>query len=95
MKEIKEMIGSNINEMLDAINRLNGAQMSGNAFKHRDFIKLNPVDNTGHIINKNKFSVEVIPTQLKSNNIDTNTYLKDANAFLEKNGIDCKLYKIK
>jgi hypothetical protein len=90
-----EMIGTDVNELLDAINRLNGAQLSGKAFKHRDHIKLKPVDKTGHRISGNKYSIEVIPEKIKSPSPDTNTYLRDANSFLEEVGLECKLYKTK
>ena len=94
-KDYLEMIGPDVNEILDAINKLNGTQLSGKAFKHRDSVRLNPIDKTGHRISNKKYSIEVIPEKIKSSMPDTNVYLKDANSFLEKIGLDCKLYKSK
>ena len=88
-----EMIGSDVSELLDAINRLNGTQMSGKAFRYRDSVKLKPLNKTGHTISKNKFSIEVIPNKLKNVVPSTNEYLRAANLFLEENDFDCKLYK--
>jgi len=88
-----EMIGPDVNELLDAINRLNGAQISGPVFKFRDNVKLNPIDKTGHTIGKNKFSIEVIPVAKNQPVPNENIYMREANLFLQKNGFQCQLYK--
>lgn len=91
-----EMIGPGVDELLDAINRLNGAQLSGEVFKFRDNVKLEPVDKSGHVISNNKFSIEVIPAKGFKNPIpDENAYMREANKFLEENGFKCKIYKTK
>ena len=89
------MIGPSIDELLDAINRLNGTQISGKAFKYRDNVKLNPINKTGHVISNDKFSIEVIPESVKSPIPNTATYLREANSFLESLEFNCKLYKTK
>jgi hypothetical protein len=94
IKDNLEMVGPDVNELLDAINKLNGAQLSGKSFKHRDNVRLNPVDKTGHVVSNKKYSIEVIPEKIKGSTPDTNTYLRDANSFLEEIGLDCKLYKV-
>lgn len=89
-----EIIGPNVSELLDALDKLNGAQfseLSGNAFVYRDNIRLNPVDKTGHVISNNEFYLETIPQKIKSPSPDTNTYLRAANSFLAENGFDCKM----
>lgn len=91
-----EMIGPKVDELLDAINKLNGAQLSGEVFKFRDNVKLEPVDKSGHVISSNKFSIEVIPAKgFKNPMPDENVYMREANEFLEENGFKCKIYKTK
>ncbi len=87
-----ELIGPDVDELIDAINKLNGAQLSGKAFKYRDNVKLKPLDKTGHTISKDKFSIEVMPQEIKSAP-DTSTYIKAANLFLEDNDYECRIYK--
>lgn len=88
-----EMIGPDVSELLDAINTLNGSHLSGQPFKFKDSVKLKPLDKTGHTINRNKFSIEVIPTVKSKSAPDENTYLRDANSFLKSRGFECKLFK--
>lgn len=89
-----EIIGPKVDEILDAINKLNGAQLSGSAFKFRDNVNLQPVDKSGHVVSGNRYSIEVIPTKgFKSPMPDENLYIRDANEFLEDNGFRCKIYK--
>jgi len=90
-----EMIGPNVDELLDAINRLNGTQMSGKAFMYRDNVKLNPIDKTGHIISNDKFSIEVIPEGVNLSQPNTATYLREVNLFLKSLKFNCKLHKTK
>lgn len=94
-KDNLEMIGPNVDELLDAINRLNGTQLSGKVFKYRDNVKLNPIDTTGHVISNDKFSIEVIPEGVKPPQPNTVTYLREANLFLESLKFNCRLYKTK
>lgn len=90
-----EFIGPSVDEILDAINSLNGVQLSGHrgTFKFRDQIKLTPEDKTGHVISKNKFSVLVFLKNKGSQTVDESEYMVEANSFLRKNGFECKLYK--
>lgn len=90
-----ELVGPNADDILDAINALNGTQISGKAFKFRDNVKLNPVDKTGHVISANKVSIEVVPTLIKSPMPAENLYIREANQFLVENKYSSKLYKIK
>lgn len=91
-----EMIGPAVDELLDAINMLNGTQVSGRAFKFRDNVRLEPVNKSGHIVSSNKFSIEVIPTKgFRGSMPDENVYIREANEFLEENGFKCKIYKTK
>ena len=92
-----EFIGPSVDEILDAINSLNGIQLSASrgAFKFRDQIKLTPEDKTGHTISKNKFSVLVFLKSKGNQSVDESEYILEANAFLRKNGFECKLYLYK
>ena len=91
-----EIIGPSVEELFDAINKLNGAQLSGEVFKFRDNVKLKPVDKTGHVRSSNEFSIEVIPTKgFKGSMPDENDYIRETNKFLEKIGFKCKIYKTK
>lgn len=88
-----ELIGPDVDELLDAVNKLNGAQMSGKSFDYRDHIKLKPIDKSGHVIARNKYSLEVIPEKFRKTPPDMNTYVRAANSFLEEIGLECKLYQ--
>jgi len=86
-----EMRGPGVEEILDAINRLNGAQLSGPAFEWRDHVHLSPVDRGGHVISRNESRVEII-VGLKSRPApDLQDYLDSANRFLKRHGFKCIL----
>ena len=81
-----EMIGSDVDELLDAISILNRDMMNPNrSFKD----KLKPLNTTGHEISDGKFSIEVE----KIGDTEDNEYLRLANDYLEERGYKSKLYK--
>lgn len=81
-----EMIGSDVDELLDAISILNRDMMNP---KHSSKDKLKPLNTTGHEIADGKFSIEVE----KIGDTEDNEYLRLANDYLEERGYQSKLYK--
>ena len=81
-----EMIGSDVDELLDAISILNRDMMNS---KRSSKDKLKPLNTTGHEISDGKFSIEVE----KIGDTEDNEYLRLANDYLEERGYQSKLYK--
>ena len=85
MNESKfEMVGSDVDELLDAISFINGGPVKS---PFRDVARLKPLDTTGHQISNGKFSIEV--------ELDNSEFIQKINSFLEENGFQIKLYKTK
>ena len=88
-----EMIGSNVDELFDAVNFINGGPTKS---PFRDTTRLKPLDTTGHQISDGKFSIEVelIPTgKVKGKLPNDSEYIQQINSFLEERGFKSKLYK--
>ena len=81
-----EMVGSDVDELLDAISILNRDMMNS---KRSSKDKLKPLNTTGHEISDGKFSIEVE----KIGDTEDNEYLRLANDYLEERGYQSKLYK--
>jgi hypothetical protein len=81
-----KMIGSDADELLDAISILNRDMMNS---KRSSKDKLKPLNTTGHEISDGKFSIEVE----KIGDTEDNEYLRLANDYLEERGYKSKLYK--
>jgi hypothetical protein len=81
-----EIIGSDVDELLDAISILNRDMMNS---KRSSKDKLKPLNTTGHEISDGKFSIEVE----KIGDTEDNEYLRLANDYLEERGYQSKLYK--
>ena len=89
-----EMVGSDADELLDAINFINGGRMKS---PFRDTARLKPLDTTGHQIEDNKFSIEVelVPSGMTSTKLpNEEEYIQQINSFLEERGYQSKLYKV-
>lgn len=78
--------GPSVAQALDAVDALNGAQLSGAAFEYRDTVRLEPVDTAGNRVNGG-YAVEVVP----SGNVPTDEYLLAANAFLSADKPGCSV----
>jgi hypothetical protein len=75
-----EMVGSDVDELLDAVSFING----------KNIAKLKPLDTTGHQITDDKFSIEVELVEF-----DNSEFIQKINSFLEENGFQIKLYETK
>jgi hypothetical protein len=88
-----EMVGSNVDELLDAINFINGGSSKS---PFRDIARLKPLDTTGYQIADNKFSIEVelVPSGMTPTKLpNEGEYIQQINSFLEERGYQSKLYK--
>jgi hypothetical protein len=88
-----EMIGSNIDELLDVISLINGGKEKS---PFRDVARLKPLDTTGHQISDGKFSIEVelIPSGKVGEKLPNDSeYIQQINSFLEERGYQSKLKK--
>ena len=88
-----EIIGSDADELLDAISFINGG-IEKSPF--RDVARLKPLDTTGHQISDGKFSIEVelIPSGKVDEKLPNDSeYIQQINSFLEERGYQSKLYK--
>lgn len=90
-----EMVGPDMDELLDAISILNRdmtnpEDYSGHVVAARPFWdKLKPLDTTGHEVSDGMFSIKVE----KTGKTEENEYLRLANEYLEERGYQSKLYK--
>jgi hypothetical protein len=87
-----ELIGPNIDELLDAITFINTGVKTNKGLRSHSFGKntLKALDNDGHSIGKGKFSISVQP---KTSN--ESLYIKQVNELLDDHGFECKLYMTK
>jgi hypothetical protein len=88
-----EIIGSDADELLDAINFVNGGEKKA---PFRDVARLKPLDTTGHQISDGKFSIEVelVPSGKVGEKLPNDSeYIQQINSFLEERGYQSKLYK--
>ena len=89
-----EMVGSNVDELLDAINFINGGPTKS---PFRDVARLKPLDTTGHQISDGKFSIEVelVPSGKVGEKLPNDSeYIQQINSFLEKKYPEIKLVKV-
>jgi hypothetical protein len=89
-----ELIGPNIDELLDAINFINTGLTKTNKPRPHSFGKntLKALAKDGHSIGSGKFSIGVKPKI--SNNL-LNQYIEQVNDLLGDHGFECKLYMSK
>lgn len=87
-----ELIGPNIDELLDAINFINTGLTKTNKPRPHPFGKntLKALNSDGHSIGNGKFSIGVEP---KISN--ESLYIKQVNDLLDAHGFECKLYMTK
>jgi len=86
-----EMVGSDVDELLDVINFINGGPVKS---PFRDVARLKPLDTTGHQIADNKFSIEVelVPSGKVGEKLpNEGEYIQQINSFLEEKGYQSKL----
>lgn len=91
-KSNMELIGPNIDELLDAINFINkGVTKTNKPRPHSfGFNTLKALENDGHAIKGGKFSISVSTTKP-----DKSTYVREVNELLDDHGFECKLYMTK
>lgn len=84
-----ELIGPNIDELLDAINFINkGVTKTNKPGPHSfGFNTLKALENDGHAIKGGKFSIGVSTTKP-----DKSNYVREVNELLDDHGFECKLY---
>jgi hypothetical protein len=87
-----ELIGPDIDELLDAINFINTGLTKTNKPRPHSFGKntLKALDSDGHSIGSGKFSTGVKP---KVSN--ESQYIRQVNDLLDDHGFECKLYMTK
>ena len=91
-----ELIGPDIDELLDAINFINTGLTKTSKPRPHPFGKntLKALDNDGHSIDSGKFSAKFsISVEPKVSN--KNLYIEQVNDLLDDHGFECKLYVIK
>ena len=79
-----EIIGSDADELLDAISFINGGKEKS---PFRDVARLKPLDTTGHQISDNEFSIEVelIPSGKVGEKLpNKEEYIQQINSFLKE-----------
>jgi hypothetical protein len=87
-----ELIGPNIDELLDAINFINTGVKTNKGLQPHSFGKntLKALDSDGHSIGNKKFSIGVKPKiKPKTSN---ESYIKQVNDLLVDHGFECKLH---
>ena len=87
-----ELIGPDIDELLDAINFINTGLTKTSKPRPHSFGKdtLKALDSDGHSIGNGKFSIGVKP---KVSN--ESQYIRQVNDLLDDHGFECKLYMTK
>jgi hypothetical protein len=87
-----ELIGPDIDELLDAINFINTGLTKTNKPRPHSFGKntLKALAKDGHSIGGGKFSIGVKPKVA-----DENLYIRQVNNLLGDHGFECKLYMTK
>ena len=87
-----ELIGPDIDELLDAINFINTGVKTNKGLQPHSFGKntLKALDSDGHSIGGRKFSIGVKP---KTSN--ESQYIRQVNDLLDDHGFECKLYMTK
>jgi hypothetical protein len=91
-----ELIGPDIDELLDAIDFINTGLTKTSKPRPHPFGKntLKALDNDGHSIDSGKFSGKFsISVEPKVSN--KNLYIEQVNDLLDDHGFECKLYVIK
>lgn len=87
-----ELIGPNIDELLDAVNFINTGVETNKGLQPHSFGKntLKALSSDGHSIGSGKFSIGV---ELKVSN--ESLYIRQVNDLLDDHGFECKLYMTK
>jgi hypothetical protein len=87
-----ELIGPNIDELLDAITFINTGVRTNKGLQPHSFGKntLKALDNDGHSIGGGKFSISIEPKTS-----DKSLYIRQVNDLLDDHGFECKLYMTK
>jgi len=87
-----ELIGPDIDELLDAINFINTGIKTNKGLQSHSIGKntLKALDNDGHSIGGGKFSISV-----QTNVPNESLYIRQANDLLNDHGFDCRLNLIK
>lgn len=87
-----ELIGPNIDELLDAINFINTGLTKTSKPRPHSFGKntLKALNSDGHSIGNGRFSIGVKP---KTSN--ESLYIRQVNDLLDDHGFECKLYMTK
>ena len=89
-----EIVGSDVDELLNAINFINGGEEKS---PFRDVARLKPLDTTGHQISNGKFSIEVelVPSGKVGEKLPNDSeYIQQINSLLEKKYPEIKLVKV-
>ena len=82
-----EMVGSDVDELLDAVSFINGGPVKS---PFRDVSRLKPLDTTIHL------EVELVPSGKVGEKLPNDSeYIQQINSFLGENGFQSKLYKTK
>lgn len=89
-----ELIGPDIDELLDAINFINTGLTKTSKPRPHSFGKntLKALDNDGHPIDNGKFSISV---EVEPKVPNKNLYIEQVNDLLDDHGFTCELYVIK
>jgi len=87
-----ELIGPNIDELLDAITFINTGVRTNKGLQPHSFGKntLKALNSDGHSIGNGRFSIGVKP---KTSN--ESLYIRQVNDLLDDHGFECKLYMSK
>jgi hypothetical protein len=87
-----ELIGPDIDELLDAITFINTGVKTSKGLQPHSFGKntLKALDSDGHSIGRGKFSIGVEPKTS-----DESLYIRQVNDLLDDHGFKCKLYMTK
>ncbi len=88
-----ELIGPDIDELLDAITFINTGVKTSKGLQPHSFGKntLKPLEKDGHPIKGGKFSIGVQLNKTSNESL----YIRQANELLEDHGFECKLYMVK
>lgn len=87
-----ELIGPDVDELLDAINFINTGIKTNRGLQPHSIGKntLKALDNDGHSIGGGKFSISV-QTKVPNESL----YIRQANDLLDDHGFDCRLNLVK